>query len=133
MEDFSSADSPYARCVEWLFSQAGGSEGWLAGRPPAPAPREPTPGPPLPADWPQAPPALDHPAGLQAAQAWFQTERARLEMYTRDQFLRIRQQHQQSLAGYYERETDLARREREVQREVQFLTAQAEALRERAR
>jgi hypothetical protein len=70
---------------------------------------------------------------VQAAQAWFQAERARLEIYTRDQFLRIRQHHQEALAKHYEREAVLARREREVQREVQFLTAQAEALRERAR
>src|SRR5690349_17682109 len=113
MEDFNSANSPYARCVEWLFSQANGSEGWLAGRPPtpAPAPRAAEPGPPLPADWPQAPPALEHPAGVQAAQAWFQAERARLEMYTRDQFLSIRRHHQETLAQHYEREAVLARRE----------------------
>src|SRR5438105_9565040 len=127
MEEFTGANSPYARCVEWLFSQANDNESWLGGRAPVAPPPRPAPEPvELPADWPQEPPALDHPEGVRAAQAWFQAERARLEAYTKEQFRRIRERDQEALSRHYQREADMARREREVSREVQFLTAQAE-------
>src|SRR5262249_28604142 len=45
----------------------------------------------------------------------------------------IQDQHQEALARQYQKEAELAKREREIHREVKFLAAQAEALRERGR
>jgi DNA repair ATPase RecN len=124
--------SPYTQCVDWLFAQAQD-----AGPVPLPTPivgaSAPARAVTLPAEWPSQPPRLERPSDLQTAYAWLQAERGRLEEYTRCQFGLLQEQHHQLLGRYYQNESQLALREQEVNREVQFLTAQAEALRERAR
>src|SRR5262249_52743631 len=82
---------------------------------------------------PQPPPKLESPADLQAAHEWLQTERQRLEAYTRNQFAAIQQQHQALLAKQFRSEEALALRAQELNREMKFLASQAEALQSRAR
>jgi uncharacterized protein (TIGR03067 family) len=136
MQASRNSNSSYSRYVELLFSQEG-TDGWAA-QPPhaltagrhADPPRQ----PPAPPEAPAEPPAtIENATDLRAAQAWFQAERARLEEYAQDQFSNIQDQHQEALARQYQKEAELAKREREIHREVKFLAAQAEALRERAR
>ncbi len=79
------------------------------------------------------PPALFHPNDLSAAYEWLQTERKRLEEYTRSQFEMIRQQHQAVLSKHFRSEEALALRAQELNREMQYLAAHAVTLQERAR
>jgi uncharacterized protein (TIGR03067 family) len=136
MQALRNGNSSYARYVELLFAQEN-MESWSASQAPALVPglradaalRQPRA---QPDEAPQPPPSLENASDLRAAQAWFQAERARLEEYAQDQFSQIQGQHQEALARQYQKEAELAKREREVHREVKFLAAQAEALRERA-
>ena len=74
---------------------------------------------------PEPPPALEDPANTKAAYDWFQSERARLEEYTRYQFAAIQQQQQAEMVNYYRREEALVQRAQEVNREMQFLASDA--------
>src|SRR5262245_36351997 len=56
---------------------------------------------------PEPPPGLEDPTNTQAAYAWFQAEKARLDEYTRYQFAAIQQQQQAEMAAYYRREEAL--------------------------
>jgi chromosome segregation ATPase len=87
----------------------------------------------LPRDWPSQPPPLETADDVRAAYDWFRAERQRLEEYTHNQITYIQQQHYDVLARHYQVEADTARRVQEVNREMQFLAAQAEAMRDRAR
>jgi hypothetical protein len=89
--------------------------------------------PPSRYDGPEPPPALDQPGGLQAAYQWLQAEKERLDAYTRAQLDFIQQKHQEDLQNHYRNEANLVLRAQEVNRELQFLTAQSEALQARAR
>jgi hypothetical protein len=82
---------------------------------------------------PQPPPALETPEDLRLAHEWFQVERARLEEYTRQQFADIEAQQQAGMSRFYQGEAALAARSREINREMQFLAAQSQALQARAR
>src|SRR5262249_27450192 len=81
----------------------------------------------------QPPPLLETSADLKVAYEWLQAERQRLEVYTRSQFETIQQQHQALLAKHFRGEETLALRSQELNREMQFLGSQAEALQKRAR
>jgi hypothetical protein len=139
MGDFADPKALYAHCLDVLFAQAAAQE--AAPAVPAPprrpraaeAPGEPQPAPTLPEDWPGSPPQLESGTDLQAAHAWLRSERARLEQYTRSQFDLLQDKHNDILGRYYRNEAELTVRVQEVNREVQFLAAQAQALRERAR
>jgi hypothetical protein len=130
MPELPKPPAPYAQCVDWLFAHMEDS----AGGPPAPLPRTfAPPRAPAPPGSTQPPPTLESPTDLRAAQDWFQAERRNLEEYTRQQFGLIEQQHYAVLTRHYQTEADIARRAQEINREMQFLAAQAEAMKERAR
>lgn len=80
----------------------------------------------------QPPPPLENSADLQAAHEWLQTERARLEAYTRSQFAALQQQHQSLVAKQFRSEESLALRAQELNREMKFLASQSENLQSRA-
>jgi hypothetical protein len=82
---------------------------------------------------PSPPPALDSPEGFKAAYEWFLKERARLEDYTREQFADFEALQASQLARHYQSEASLTMRAQEVNREMQFLAAQSQALKARAR
>jgi hypothetical protein len=84
-------------------------------------------------DFVQAPPAIEGPADVQIAHEWLKSERERLDAYTRSQFETIERQHQALLAKHFRGEEALALRSQELNREMQFLASQAEALQRRAR
>jgi DNA repair exonuclease SbcCD ATPase subunit len=123
----------YAQSIDWIFAQLPGEgSGFVAPRPVSTAPAA----PPIPlAEQPgtQAPLRMENEADLRAAQEWLQHERNRLEEYTRSQFDLIRQQHQALMAKHFRSEEALALRSQELNREMQFLASQAEALQQRGR
>jgi chromosome segregation ATPase len=82
---------------------------------------------------PQEPPTLENPADVQAAYDWLQTEKGRLEEYTRSQFALIRQQHEAAMGKHFRQEEALTLRAQELNREMNFLAAQTEALQQRGR
>jgi hypothetical protein len=93
---------------------------------------------------PRQPPDLNSPEGVRAAGDWFRDEKARLEAYTRSQFVAIRKQHEALLAQHVRNEEillterlrneeALALRAQEVNRELQYLATQTAALQQRAR
>jgi hypothetical protein len=83
--------------------------------------------------WPQPPPTIEDASDLQVAYLWLQNERRQLEQYTRIQFEMIEKQHQAMLAKHFRSEQMLALRSQELNREMQFLASQAEALQRRSR
>src|SRR5437016_2688218 len=110
-----SPSSPYARCVELLFSgmdQPAGQPLLPQGHGGAPLVA------PLPQDWPPKPPPLEAPDDLQAAYAWFRAERHRLDEYTRGQLAYIQQEHINVLGRHYQNEAEVGRRVQEVNREI---------------
>ncbi len=129
MMERDSASSPYARCVELLFSRMDEPASPLpaAGRAPV------RPGGTLPQDWPSKPPPLETPEDLRAAYEWFCGERQQLEEYTRSQLAFIQQEHFNVLGRHYQIEAEIGRRTQEINREMQFLATHVEALRERSR
>jgi hypothetical protein len=141
MGDVADPKTLYAHCLDVLFAQAVAQEAAPAvlslplrrEAAQAQAPAEPQPAPALPEDWPGSPPRLESGADLLAAHAWLRFERARLEQYTRSQFDQLQSKHNDILGRYYRNEAELTMRVQEVNREMQFLAAQAQALRERAR
>ncbi len=124
MAGSSSTNPSYARSIDLLFAQLPGDGSRQA--PPdvevMSAPEEPQP-----------PPPLTDSSSIQAAYEWLQSERKRLEEYTRSQFEIIRQQHQALMAKHFRSEEALALRGQELNREMQFLSSQAETLQKRGR
>jgi hypothetical protein len=133
MAFFGIPSSPSARYVDLLFAQLdnqGGSPGPHSLPPTARPVRPPVN---LPRDWPSQPPALNGPEDVRAVSEWFQAERQRLEQCTEDQFATIQAQHYEVLNRHYQTEAYIAGRSQEVNRELQLISAQAEAMKERAR
>jgi hypothetical protein len=92
--------------------------------------------PPLPAGgrpgFPQPPPTLESPEQVQAAFDWFRAEKARLDDYTRAQFAAVHAQHQALLAKHMRDQEALALRDQELNRELQYLSAQTALLQKRS-
>ena len=65
---------------------------------------------------------------VKAAHEWLANEKRKLEEYTRSQFGTIQQQHQALLAKHFRSEEALALRAQELNREMQFLASQSEAM-----
>jgi hypothetical protein len=82
---------------------------------------------------PQPPPTLDEPAKVQAAYEWFLAEKARLDEYTNHQFAAVRKHQEADLARHRRNEEALILRSQELNREMQFLASQSQALQSRAR
>jgi hypothetical protein len=133
MEQLTPRHAPYARCVELLFSQMEDQGSNLLSQPLPPLLGAARTAARLPRDWPSQPPALEGPEDVRAVQEWFLSERKRLEEYTEHQFAAVQQQHYEVLSRHYQTEAYLAGRSQEVNRELQLLAAQAEAMKERAR
>lgn len=138
------ADRKQVKSIDWLFAQLPGetSGSGLFQVPPVAPPQagavaqaaslsQPAASEAPAYTGPSLPPLLDNPADLRAAYEWLQTEKNRLEEYTRSQFAKIHQQHQALLAKHMQSEQTLAVRAQEVNQEIHFLTTQAEALRKR--
>jgi chromosome segregation ATPase len=131
---------PNAQFIDWLFSRLPGAGNGEAMQGPPVAGFQlssPPGGPAGPAgssSWagPQPPPILKDPADLPAAHQWLQTEKQRLDEYTRSQFNVIREQHQVLLTKHFRSEEALAQRSQELNREIQFLASQSEALQKRS-
>lgn len=129
--------------LDWIFGRMAGQ--WTsnglppdivdqAGLPAGPPTAAAAPyGSPTTAWAPQPPPALTDQASLQAAYEWFEAERIRLEEFTRQQFATVRAHQQADLARHYRNEETLALRAQDLNREMQFLATQSQALQARAR
>ncbi len=89
------------------------------------------PGPP-PLDPPTPPPDVAENQDLRVAYEWLQSERSRLEEYTRVQFEKVEQQHRELMALHFQREQDAALQAQEINREIQRLASFSENLDERA-
>jgi chromosome segregation ATPase len=77
-------------------------------------------------------PSLPPEGDPRAAYEWLANEKRKLEEYTRGQFDMIQQQHQALLAKHFRSEEALALRAQDLNREMQFLASQSEALQRRA-
>jgi hypothetical protein len=100
--------APHAHSVDWLFAELPG-EGSRSSGPVAlfggPIVRATQSLPPV--VWPEPPPKLEDATDLQAAYEWLQSEKGRLEQYTRSQFAMIEEQHQAMLAKHFGNEQTL--------------------------
>jgi hypothetical protein len=76
---------------------------------------------------------LNTPEDVQAAYDWFRAEKTRLDEYTRTQFAAVHTQHQALLAKHMRDQEALALRDQELNREMQYLTAQTAVLQKRTR
>jgi chromosome segregation ATPase len=120
---------PATQVIDWLFSRFG-----------APAP-EPLPGaiapstavdPGLDYSRPQPPPVIHGPEDLQAACAWLDRERKRLEGYTQSQLAQLREAHQKLIQQNYTNEANLIFRSQELSGQEERLAAQSRALQRQA-
>jgi chromosome segregation protein len=93
----------------------------------------PKPSRPPPLDPPDPPPNLDGHPDVRAAYDWLQTERSRLEEYTRIQFEKVQQQHQDLMKLHFEREQESALQVQDINREIQRLATFSESLDERVK
>jgi hypothetical protein len=121
MPPIDSDQQSQAQFIDWFFSDPGPRFDYSATAVGTPA-----------AVRPESPPEIKDAAGINAAQVWLKAERARLEAYTRNQFDVIRQQHQTLLAKHFHSEETLTLRCQEVNREMQFVASQSEALQKKA-
>jgi chromosome segregation ATPase len=131
-----STQSLHARCLDMLFARSAVADPAPAPLPPVlTAPTRPAGPAALPGrefSGPQPPPELDTPEGLRAAYEWFRSEKARLDEYTRSQFAVVHAQHQALLAKHMRDQETLALRDQEVNREMQYLAAQAALIQKRS-
>jgi hypothetical protein len=80
----------------------------------------------------QPPPGLESPADPQAAFAWLQRERHRLEMYTGGQLARLQREHQAMMQQAHFTEQALVFRSQELSRTEELLNEQSRALQKQA-
>jgi hypothetical protein len=69
---------------------------------------------------------------MQAAYQWLQNEKDRLEKYTHAQLDILHRKHQEEVQRHYRHEESLVLRAQEVNRELQFLASQSQAMQQRA-
>src|SRR5262245_46937399 len=119
----------HQQALDWLFARLGGNS-------PEPlqevAPAEAAAPAPAPADDVPLPPKVESAADLEAATAWLQRERKRLEAYTRAQLTRLQQEHQAVLQQNYLNEQALIMRSQELARREEMLQAQGRAVQQQA-
>jgi hypothetical protein len=85
----------------------------------------------MPADWPALPPALEQSPEARAAFEWLQTERQRLEEYTRAQIAIIHHNHQTLMEARFQHEQAIALQMQRLGRARQMLASQTQVLQER--
>src|SRR5271165_7746 len=115
MSDWHTMQSSSTQILDWIFARAGGD----TDTPPPGAGEAARPGL---AEMSPAP-SLHSRQDLQAAIAWLQRERQRLEGYTQSQLARLQQEHQSLVAQNYQNEQALISRAQELSRTEEMLTA----------
>jgi hypothetical protein len=125
MSDWNTGQGPSMQILDWVFSRLGGNN---TAPPPEvverPAGEMAEISPP--------PRALASEADLQAANAWLQRERMRLESYTRSQLGRLQHEHQNLVAQTYHNEQTIIARAQELSRTEEMLATQSRALQQQA-